>query len=100
MMRREMHQVTVVSQHGSVQSRAELSCAPDNDVEHWLNIGGRGRNDSQNLTRGRLALQCFLRLVEQPHILDGDDRLVSEGLEERDFGVRKESRLRPSHSDG
>ena len=31
-----------------------------------------------------LPLQRFLRLVEQPRILDGDDRLVGEDLQQLD----------------
>ena len=32
-----------------------------------------------------LLFERLLRLVEQPHILDGDDRLVGERLQERDL---------------
>ena len=32
--------------------------------------------------RRRLLLERLLRLVEQPHVLNGDDRLVGEGLEQ------------------
>ena len=30
-----------------------------------------------------------LELLEQPHVLDGDDGLIGEGLEERDLGLRE-----------
>ena len=37
-------------------------------------VGGRG-----------LPYQRLLSLVEQPHIFDGDDRLIGEGLQQRDL---------------
>ena len=41
----------------------------------------------QDLGGRRLALQRHLRLVEQSHVLDGDDGLVAERLGQRDFLV-------------
>ena len=46
------------------------------------------------------ALQGFLGLVEQPHVLDRDNRLVGEGLEQCDLLVRNASRLAPAGGDG
>ena len=39
----------------------------------------------KNFTCRRLLLQRFLELVEQPHVLDGDDRLIGEGFEQFDL---------------
>src|SRR4030095_14671970 len=53
-------------------------------------------DDFQHLARGGLLLQRLgqflvarLELPEQPYILNGDDRLVSEGLEQFDLLVRE-----------
>ena len=53
----------------------------------------------KNLTRRRLLLQrlgeiavAFLQFLEQPHVLDGDHRLVGEGLEQRDLFFGKRTR--------
>ena len=38
-------------------------------------------------------MRPLLQLVEQAHVLDGDHRLVGEGLEEGDLSLREELRL-------
>ena len=55
-------------------------------------VGWRAADDPQDLAGGRLLLQRLgevvvarLQLLEQPHVLDRDDRLVGEGLEQRDL---------------
>ena len=47
----------------------------------------------------RLALESLLRLVEQPHVLDRDHRLVGEGLQQLDVVRREASGLDPGHAD-
>ena len=44
--------------------------------------------------RARQLLGPRFELLEQPHILDRDHRLVGEGLEQLDLAVRKQARLR------
>ena len=58
----------------------------------------------QNLARGRLLLQSFgkiavalLQFLEQPHVLDGDDRLIGEGFQQRDLFVRKRTDFRAAN---
>ena len=55
-------------------------------LEHRLQLAGRARDYLQYLRRRRLLLQRLrelararLHLVEQPHVLDRDHRLVGEG---------------------
>jgi hypothetical protein len=48
----------------------------------------------RELTRPRLEL------LEQPDVLDGDDRLIGEGLQEFHFRVREAARLPAAHVDG
>ena len=50
-------------------------------------VGHRAADDLQHLGGGGLPLQRFLRLVEQPHVLDRDHGLVGEGLQQRDLLV-------------
>ena len=57
----------------------------DNHVKHRLNIRRRAGDDAQDFTRRRLLFQRLLEFVEQPHVLDGDHRLVGEGFEELDL---------------
>ena len=40
------------------------------------------------------------QLVEQPHVLDGDDRLISEGLEQSDLRIGKWPGFQPADGDG
>jgi len=53
-------------------------------LQHRLHVGGRFRGDAQDIADGGLLVQCVLRLVEESHVLDGDDGLGSESLEQRD----------------
>ena len=59
-----------------------------------LEIGRRARDHPQDLGRRRLLVQRLgqlavpgLELLEQPDVLDRDDRLVGEGLQQRDLLV-------------
>ena len=49
--------------------------------------------------RRRLLLERLFRLVEQADVLDGDDRLVGEGLEQGDLFVAESPRVFAKHSD-
>ena len=64
--------------------------ALDDGVEHRLHVRRRAADDAEHLGRCRLMLQrlaqfcvALLDFFEQPHVLDGDHRLVGEGFEER-----------------
>ena len=50
-----------------------------------------------------VAVCCSKRLgelLEQPHVLDGDHRLVGEGFEQRDLLVGERSDFRATNHDG
>src|SRR5215467_8179444 len=77
-----------------------LGSALDNRVEHRLQIGRRAANDAEHFGRRGLMLQSFaqfsvalLDLLEQPHVLDGDRRLVSKSLKECDLFIRERPHL-------
>src|SRR5215831_3962842 len=95
--------VTLDAADYRVVCSAESSRILGNGIENRLDIGGRLTDDPQNLTRRRLLLQrlahlrmglgersvLLLQFSKEPDVLDGDDRLVGEGLEERDLRVRE-----------
>src|SRR5262245_6786862 len=59
----------------------------DDRLEHWLNIRRRARDHLEDLAgRCQVAIACF-QFVAQPHVFNRNDRLVGEGLEERDLVV-------------
>ena len=60
----------------------------------------------QDLARRCLLFQrfsqiaiAFLQFLEQPHVLDGDHRLVGEGFEKRDLLVRERTNLGSTNDD-
>src|SRR6516165_4680293 len=50
----------------------------DKRVEHGLQIEGRAADDLEHVGSRSLLLQRFPQLVNQPRILNGDDRLTGE----------------------
>ena len=76
-------------------------------VEYRLKLAGRARDHLEDFGSRRLLVQGFreltrarLHLVEQPHVRDRDHRLVGEGLEQLNLGVREDARLPPRDEDG
>ena len=63
--------------------------------EHRVQVEGRADRLAdlpqglQLLDRARQFLRARLQLLEQADVLDGDHRLVGEGLEQRDLPVRE-----------
>ena len=81
---------------GFAQPRRRL----DQRVEHRLQIEGRAADDLEHVGGGGLLLQRFgqivgarLHLVEQPHVLDRDHRLVGEGAQQCDLPFREGVRV-------
>ena len=54
--------------------------------ENRLQFARRTRNNAQHIRGRRLLLQRLAQFGEQPGVLDGDDRLVGEGLEQLHLG--------------
>ena len=78
--------------------REQAVAALDDLLEHRRGVGHRVADDVQHLGGRRLLLQRLLRLVEQAHVLDRDQRLVGERLGQRDLGVAERAgRLAPEH---
>ena len=68
--------------------------ALDDGVEHRLHVSRRAADDAEHLGGRRLMLQrlaqfrvALLDFFEQPHVLDGDHRLIGEGFKQIDLPV-------------
>ncbi|HTO90073.1 MAG TPA: hypothetical protein VMJ70_02980, partial [Candidatus Sulfotelmatobacter sp.] len=71
-----------------------------------LNVGRRAADDAQDLRGRGLLLERLgefavarLELVEQPHVLDRDHRLVGEDLEQRDLLLGERADFGPADHD-
>ena len=49
-------------------------------IQNWLHVRRRTGGLRRRLARRRLLLQRFLEFLEQSHVLDGDDCLISESF--------------------
>src|SRR6266545_1541234 len=54
-------------------------------IQHRLNVRGRAGDYAQNFTRRSLLFQRLLQFVEQPHVFNGDNGLISKGLQQLDL---------------
>src|SRR5205823_2709140 len=97
-----MNELAVQPQNGRRIAIAEPSGVPRDGVEDGLDIGLRSADDAQDLACRRLLFQRLsqiviprLQLLEQAHVLNGDDRLVGEHLEKGDLLVGKSPWRRP-----
>src|SRR5256885_5146600 len=85
--------VTFAAKEVSPVAATELVGILDHDVEDRLEVEC-GAADALEYVRGRrLLFERFLRLVEEPHVLDRDHRLVGERLDELDLARRETCRL-------
>ena len=64
-----------------------------NHIQHWLNIRRRTGNHAENLARRSLLFQRFLEFVEQPYVLDRNDRLIGKCFEKLDLHRREGAHL-------
>ena len=72
----------------------------DQRIEHGLQIEGRAADHLEHVGGGGLLLQRFAQLVEQPRVLDGDDRLGGEVLHQLDLLVGEWAHLLTIDGDG
>jgi hypothetical protein len=75
-------------------------------MEHRLKFARRTADNLEHFRCRGLLLQCLAEIicslpqfVEQPGVLDGDDRLVGEGLKQGDLSFSEELRLRAAQRD-
>jgi hypothetical protein len=93
-----MFDVSLDPGHDRRVALQQAQCGFDDYVEDGLDIGGRAADDVEDFGRRRLALERFLRLVEQTDVLDRDHRLVGEGLQQ--VFVPAQDRPGPGPGDG
>src|SRR5258705_6682381 len=100
-MAEEEEPIAVLTVDGGVERLAEASGALRHGVEHRLDVGGRARDDAEDLARRRLLFEGFGHLLvrrrerlvpfpelrEQTHVLERDHGLVRKRLEQRDLPV-------------
>ena len=91
----EMEPLAVEPEHRAHERVAQPDGALHDRIEHRLHVRRRARDHAQDLACGGLPLQRLLRLVEQPDVLDGNDRLVGKRLEERNLLGRERMDLGP-----
>src|SRR6266567_1028347 len=103
----EMNQAALQAYGGAVHPIAEPHGARRDRIEDWLEIRLRPADHAQDFTRRRLLLQrlgqvavAFLQLLEEAHILDGDDGLVRECLEQLDLRIAERDCLHANDVDG
>src|SRR5439155_20541970 len=72
---------------------AQSCCRFDESVEHHLQIESRAADDLEHVGGRGLLLQRFAKLVEQPCVLDGDDRLLGEVAQQLDLLVSERADL-------
>src|SRR5262249_16670107 len=94
------------SRDGYVIRQTEARRALGHAVEHGLELRGRARDDTEDLARRRLLVERLgkiaiprLQLLEQAYVLDRDDRLVGEGPQQLDLGIREPPGLPPDDAD-
>src|SRR5262245_13381519 len=73
----------------------------DQCIEYFLHVERRPADDLQNIGSGRLLLESLRELalagllgLEQARVLDGDHRLVGEGLQQINLSLGKWAHLR------
>jgi hypothetical protein len=106
MVSHPMQDITFESKDNGIVSSAQTRRALRYRLEHGPNVGRRLTYHTQDIAGRGLLVERFsevviprLQLLEQPHILDGDHRLVGEGLEERNLLVREGAYLLTSDQD-
>jgi len=83
------------AEFGLTQARRVLQYG----VEHWRQLAGGARNDAEYVGGGGLLLERFAQLVEQPHVLNCDNRLIRKVLHQLNLLVAKGQHLLPVDAD-
>ena len=97
--RGQVHQRAVVVEHRRQPRLAQIDGAAQDGIEHRLHVGLRPRHHAQDLRSRGLPLERLLRLVEQPHVLDRNRRLVGKRRQQHFVDRRHRPRLPPRDDD-
>src|SRR5688572_17590327 len=94
-----LEDITIDAIDQSVWHVAQPCGSLGNSIHYRLNIRRRAGNDFEDLARRSLLLQRFGEFLKQPDVLDGDDRLVGEGFEQRYLLVGEGAHLSATDKD-
>ena len=83
----------------NILAREQPLAAGEDRFEHGRRVGDRIADRGQDLTRRPLLIECFLRLVEQAHVLERDRRLVAESAQECDLPLGERPHFLPAQQD-
>ena len=78
---------------------AEVRRIGKKSAEHGRELAGRTGDHLKDFRCGRLLLERFAQLAEQPRVLDGDHRLRGEVLDQLDLLVGERPNLLPVNDD-
>ena len=81
-MRYSAQIIALAQEDDGVVSVAQARRRLDEGVEHRLQIECRAADHLEHIGGGGLLLQRLAKLVEQPRVLDGNDRLVREARDQ------------------
>ena len=108
-MRHEMHEMPVKLNDETIDCPTELRGTRGNRIEGRLDVRRRAADHAQNVARCRLLLEgladlsvrlsersvLLLQLGKEPHILDGDHRLVGKCRDQLDLLLGERLDLEP-----
>src|SRR5262245_23487812 len=87
-MRKRNQSITLTESQLHAIDPTNSGVAFDDSIEHRLYVRVRASDDAEDLSSSSLMLQglpqfrvAFLKFLEQSHVLDGDDRLISESFQ-------------------
>src|SRR5262249_4527459 len=75
-LRDQVQQLAVERRYETAVGTTQAHHGPSDSIEDGLDVYRRTRDHSENFTGRSLLVEGLLGLVEQPHILDGDDGLI------------------------
>src|SRR5262249_61400415 len=102
----ELRAWLVVLPDGAARGSSKLVGPRDDGLEHRLEIEGRAQSATDVAQGGQLLdrmgelRRARFQLLEQANVLDGDDRLIREGLHELDLAIGELLAPLPAHRDG
>src|SRR5712692_6932145 len=100
----EAEDLAIEPPNGSLPGGAEPCRVLNQRLQDRVKIEGRAANHLEDFARRRLLVQRLrevavspLEFREQTHVLDGDDRLISEGLQQFDLPIAERKDSAPPH---
>ena len=91
--RRQVKMLAVEAEQRAKFGLADADGVLQHGLEHWLQIAGRRTDDAQHVSGRRLLLKRLAQFIEQPRVLDGDDRLGGEILQQFNLFVGEGAHL-------